>query len=255
MDTNITLGCDPELFLVDSTGKFISSIDRIGGTKSSPQDIGEGCAIQEDNVAVEFNTPPCKTVEDFIKAIDYNLEYLTMQARVQGLSLSAVPSAIFEDDQLQDMRAREFGCEPDFNAWNDGQQNPKPRAENPNLRSAGGHIHVGGVEDLDLLEVVKAMDLFVGVPMVLFDTDTLRRQLYGKAGAFRKKSYGVEYRTASNAWTQTKERISWVFDQTHKAVAFVKSGGKIDKELGEKIQKCINTSDVTLAKELTAQYE
>ena len=56
------LGCDPEILLVNATGKYISSVGLIGGSKDFPRPIdGEGNAVQEDNVSVEFNTPPCKS--------------------------------------------------------------------------------------------------------------------------------------------------------------------------------------------------
>ncbi len=42
----------------------------------------------------------------------------------------------------------------------------------------------------------------------MYDKDTERRGMYGKAGAFRPKPYGVEYRTLSNAWLSNDERIS-----------------------------------------------
>lgn len=249
---NITIGADPELFLVNPvSGLFVSSIDRIGGSKSVPQPIGNGCAIQEDNVAVEFNTPPATTVEEFQQACEYTLSILTQIAQQQGLGLSIVPSTEFTADELNDPRAQEFGCEPDFNAWLDGAQNPRPSAENKMLRSAGGHIHIGGVQDMDNIALIKAMDLFVGVPLVLFDDDTRRRSLYGNAGAFRPKSYGVEYRTPSNAWLAQK-RYQWVFDQTTRAVQFVESGQSISDDLGVAIQRAINTSDRALAQEVMA---
>jgi hypothetical protein len=226
--SNIThLGCDPELFFRNDAGKFISSIGLIGGSKDVPLPIGAGCAVQEDNVAVEFNTPACANVQEFIAAIKHNLEYCQHKADQYGLNLSIVPSAVFDDDQLANEAAQTFGCDPDFNAWKDGAQNPRPKADNPNLRSAGGHIHVE--TDLDPLLVIKAMDVFVGCPMIEFDPDQDRRKLYGGPGAFRKKNYGVEYRTASNAWITTPERIQWVWDQTDKALEFVKNGGDFDE--------------------------
>lgn len=251
----LTIGADPELFLVDpNSGKFISSIDRIGGTKDQPFSIDGGCAVQEDNVAVEFNIPPSKTVQEFIDSCDNALNYLTWAAGNQGLNLMVVPSAKFDDDQLQDARALQFGCEPDFNAWQDGKRNPRPKAKNTHLRSAGGHIHVGGVGDLDPKEVVRFLDWTIGVPMVLHDEDVERRQLYGRAGAYRPKSYGLEYRTPSNAWL-AKRMHAWVFGQVHKAVADVDNGRSISKEIGEMIQQAINTSDRKLAQELVGLYE
>lgn len=242
------LGCDPELFLRSKTGDFISSVGLIGGSKHIPMDIGEGCAVQEDNVAVEFNTPPCSSADEFVRSINYNLDWLKGRVNEMGLELDIRPSAVFADDQLQTEAAQTFGCEPDFNAWLGGRQNPRPGAVNPNLRSAGGHIHIES--DLDCLELVKAMDLFVGCPMIEFDPDTGRRELYGKAGAFRKKSYGVEYRTASNAWIASEDRIRWAWAQTEKAINFVAEGNKIDDDVGALIQKCINTSDLGCLEQL-----
>lgn len=251
----ITKGADPELFLKDiATGQFISSIGLIGGSKDLPMPIGEGCAVQEDNVAVEFNIPPCSTAADFIKSIQYNLTYLRERAESMGLELCIQPSAIFGDDQLNTPAAQEFGCEPDFNAWKDGEQNPRPKAPNPNLRSAGGHVHVAVPDGLNILTVVKAMDLFVGCQMLEFDHDEDRRLLYGKAGAFRKKSYGVEYRTASNMWITSDERIQWVWDQTERAVAFVQNGGDFTTEQGELIQKCINESSMEALAQLKQEF-
>jgi len=110
-----TIGADPELFLKDATGKFISSIDLIGGSKAYPRPIDKGCAVQEDNVSVEFNIPPCENELDFVNSLNYTLEYLKDFAKHSGLELAIVPSAEFSDDQLEHPRAQEFGCEPDYN--------------------------------------------------------------------------------------------------------------------------------------------
>jgi hypothetical protein len=250
-----TKGCDPELFLKDvATGNFISSIGLIGGSKDFPMPIGEGCAVQEDNVAVEFNIPPASTAQAFVDSINFNLKYLRERAQSLGLELCIQPSAVFSDDQLMTPAAQEFGCEPDFNAWKDGEQNPRPKADNKALRSAGGHIHIAVPEGVNRIEVVKAMDLFVGCQMLEFDTDTDRRKLYGKAGAFRMKPYGVEYRTASNAWITSDERIRWAWDQTERAVDFVKAGNRLTSEQGERIQKCLNESNMELYAELKSEF-
>lgn len=256
MNKLMMLGADPESFLRHkTTGKFISSIGQIGGTKDMPRPIDdEGNAVQEDNVAVEFNIPACTSAADFIRNINKNKDWIQTRASHFECELAIIPSAVFEDDELDTPEAQQFGCEPDYNAWLGGKVNKKPSAVNPNLRSAGGHIHIALEPDDDPLEVIKAMDLFVGCQMLKFDTDTARRELYGKAGAFRKKSYGVEYRTASNAWITTDERIQWAWDQTEKALEFVRFGSTIDKEMGELIQRCINESDLEALTELNQYY-
>jgi hypothetical protein len=248
-----TKGADPEVLLVDPLlKKYVSSVGLIGGSKNYPRPIGEGCAVQEDNVTVEFNIPPCKTADDFIRSINYNLTYLREHAAKMGLEVLIQPSAVYDDDQLTTPEAKTFGCEPDYCAWRNGEKNPRPHADNPNLRSAGGHIHIELPEHIDFIEVVKAMDWFVGCQMMTFDKDNDRRKLYGKAGAFRKKSYGVEYRTASNAWLQSDERIAWVWDQTEKAINWVANGETFTEEQGQMIQDCINNSDHELLKRLSA---
>lgn len=252
--SNVRIGSDPETFLQDHTGRFISSVGLIGGSKDEPMPIGNNCSVQEDNVTVEFNTHPTDNVDDFVKGINYNLEWIKNRAAQLSLSVVSVPSAIFDDEQLATREAQTFGCDPDFNAWNFGAANPRPKARNKNLRSAGGHIHIEAPE-LDKLDLTKAMDLFVGVPMLKFDKDSQRRQLYGKAGAFRPKTYGIEYRTASNAWLQSDETKRWVFEQTQKAVQFVRNGKRISDELGDQIQQAINRSDESLVDSIIEQAE
>lgn len=237
-----TLGADPELFLVTQEGKFISSVGKIGGTKDMPQAIGEGCAVQEDNVAVEFNIPPAYSIEEFQTSLAYSLTLLEAKAKDIMLNLSVTASAEFDPDQLNTPQARLFGCEPDFNAWTE-RQNPRPRAENKQLRSCGGHIHVG--TELNGLDVIRAMDLFLGCPSTILDKDVRRRQLYGKAGAFRYKPYGVEYRTLSNFWLQSKDLIKWVYDQTQIALNWVETNTtnksvSWDADTAGAIQACIN---------------
>ncbi len=239
-----TKGCDPELFLKHkATGEMVSSIGLIGGSKDFPMPIGHGCAVQEDNVAVEFNTPPCSTAAEFIESINYNKQYLKDRAASMGLELLIKPSAVFGDDQLANPAAQEFGCEPDYNAWKGGSVNPRPHADNKNLRSAGGHIHIALPDDVDILAVVKAMDLFVGCLMLEFDHDEDRRLLYGKAGAFRKKDYGVEYRTLSNFWIFSDELLHWAYQGTQRALEFVSSGKEIPEEHQAMIQTCINNNN------------
>jgi hypothetical protein len=248
-----TIGADPELFFKDAAGNFVSSIGLIGGSKDKPRPIGNGCAVQEDNVAVEFNIPACSDLNSFVSSLNYNLTYLDNFAKEKNLELAIVPSAEFSKDQLNSQAARTFGCEPDYNAWT-RSMNPSPKCDNPNLRSAGGHIHVGfNKSKLNFEQVVRAMDIFVGCEMLTFDKDSDRRKLYGKAGAFRPKEYGVEYRTASNAWIRTDELKAWVYAQTQKALEFVAMGKVIpDNGIGEVIQSCINNSDESLLKDVRA---
>ena len=241
----LTLGADPEVFFASKSGELVSAIGRIGGTKNQPiAELEPGFMSLEDNVAAEFNIPPSKSFTNFNKNIKTGLGFIDNYAKNANLIISNNASGIFTPEQLDNQQAQEFGCEPDFNAWSLDINN-KPMAANQNLRSCGGHIHIGGIEDLTAHHVIRAMDLFLGVPSVLLDTDRQRRELYGKAGAYRYKDYGAEYRTLSNFWIFKQSLRKWVWNSTKLAVEFVRRGNIIEATsgVGELIQYTINESD------------
>jgi phiEco32-like amidoligase-type 2 protein len=60
--------------------------------------------------------------------------------------------------------------------------------------------------------VAKQMDWSLGVPSMLMNPNSKRRALYGKAGAFRPKSYGCEYRTPDNSWLTSRDRMIYMFN-------------------------------------------
>lgn len=250
--STITVGADPELFLIDAHGKFISSIGLIGGSKRMPRDIGEGCAVQEDNVAVEFNIPPCDSANKFVSSLNYSLENLMKHAGNKGLFLSITASKSFDEDQLSHPRARVFGCDPDFNCWTK-EENEAPKAKNPNLRSAGGHVHIGA-EKLDKIQLARWCDVTMGLHSVLEDDDVERRLLYGKAGSFRPKSYGIEYRTLSNYWLRTPDMMEKIYQRAVLAAERTEIVWNIGDEEGDLIQAAINTNDKALADKLIGEY-
>lgn len=239
---NLTIGADPELFLQTIQGKMISAVGRIGGSKEKPLPLPvEGCAIQEDNVSAEFNIPPCASLLEFQRHIKYVVSYLDDKAQEMGLLLARhVASHSFDPDQLESWQSQVFGCEPDLNVWT-GRENPRPYSPDYNLRSCGGHVHVG--TDLDPNLVIRSMDLHLGVPSISLDEDIHRRELYGKAGSYRRKPYGAEYRTLSNFWIWSDELIEWAWEGTNKAVEFVRKGTIIPRAIAKHIQKTINEND------------
>lgn len=273
MQPTLTIGADPEFFLGQNK-ELKSSIDLVGGSKWDPKPLGRpGFFVQEDNVAVEFNIPPAKTVEEFVTSIQWGIQAIEKEVQPLGLQPMIQASAIFPETELMDGRAQTFGCDPDFNFWKTKdfrkpKMNPKPKAKNPNLRSCGGHIHVGFEKGaFDPLKFLKFMDLRIGVPSVLMDDDNQRRFLYGRAGAFRPTPWGVEYRVPSNFWLKSKELMAWVYQQTQQAAyeactfTMDKAGDKAFSTFMEKhdlmddIQNCINKGDLKLAQKLITHYD
>ena len=244
------LGTDPEVFLQDNAGNPVSAIGYINADKWNPMqipDMPEGYTLQEDNVSLEYGVPPSASADEFVEHINAVME--KSKEYLPNLTFSKLSCIVFPENQMQHPLAHVFGCEPDFNAWTK-EVNSKPEPPHPFMRSAGGHIHVETTKDQ--LAVIRAMDLFLGVPSVLMDNGEMRKQLYGKAGAFRGKSYGVEYRTLSNFWIFKNELIRWVWDNTQRALDSVDVIDVAKEEA--RILRSINDNDKETALALVKEY-
>lgn len=253
----IKLGCDPEAFLMDAQGHLKSSVGLIGGSKTYPLPLplGDGFAVQEDNVALEFNIPPASSRIEFVDSITKTLAFLTKVVdESYGLKINQLSAASFSEKELDSPGAQTFGCDPDYNAWTNSI-NPRPNADDKSLRSCGGHVHIGyDITKAKARSVIQMMDLFLGVPSVLMDTGELRKQLYGSAGAYREKSYGVEYRTLSNFWIFKDRLIEYVWDNTNKAVTAAESQLALSDEDTKNIVQAINQNDKSLASMLIKKF-
>lgn len=256
MIKNVTIGADPEFFLKDKiTGEIVSSEGLIGGTKQEPKPISKlGHNVQEDNVAVEFGFNPVVDSESFVRDINTCINYVKENIP-NNLEPHIVASAIFDEKYLQSKQAKAFGCEPDLDVWA-RKPNLAPSA-NTNVRVSAGHIHVGYEEPrIPVTEkLIKMMDLFLGVPSVLMDADRDRRKMYGKAGSFRIKSYGCEYRSLSNFWITSDNLTTWAFNNTQLAVSKVNDNLEISTKDAKDIQKCINEYNEKLANKLIAKFK
>ncbi len=262
--TNITLGSDPEVFVFDTIrNQIISSIGLVGHGKYNPKDLSiPGYKVQEDNVLLEFNTPPVSSKQAFIDSIATGLNLIEEEAIGLNRAIRIQASAFLPETELQHPSANIFGCDPDFDAWKEKVNSPPAPPEN-GLRTAGGHVHVGWKEANPLKEgmreeinkhIVRWMDLLLGVPSILMDMDKDRRKLYGKAGAYRDKPYGVEYRTLSSFWIDNPKKVGWVWDQTMRAIEEVDNENLLEEQQGVQILKAINTQDFKTVKELVNRY-
>lgn len=146
-------------------------------------------------------------------------------------------------------------CDPDLNVWL-GRQNDVPEALD-NLRVSGGHIALGYENPTEEVseEIVKAFDLFLTLPSILLDPDTERRQLYGKAGSFRFKNFGVECRALSNYWLTSELYVAWVYEQCQKVVDFINDGHTVREDLYEMLPSVINNNQKDMAKILCREFK
>lgn len=254
-----TIGSDPELFICNNkTKKIVSAIDKIPGHKDDPFTDGlpEGFGLQTDNILAEFNIPPVTEEREFIHCIEFMKDFIRSKVKeinpdfdVLCQASSKVPAK-----ELKHPQAREFGCDPDFCIYSKGP-NVVGNAARSTLRSAGFHIHVGYPEhNIDTsLAMLRYVDAFVGIPSLLYDTDTERRSLYGKAGCFRLQPYGFEYRTLSSFWIANPSRLRFIWKQVRYALhAYERSYNLPDPRV---VQDTINNNDIETAKALIAEFE
>lgn len=249
MNNTITLGADPELFIQTLDGQMKSIVGLLGGTKAKPRDIDAlGLfKVQEDNVAAEFNIPASSSRSDFIKHILWPQRAIAEILGTDKFQICKLASACFPEVELQSPASKEFGCDPDMNAWT-LNYNKKPTCEDKTFRTAGGHVHIG-LHDKDpgnIVRIIRSMDKHLGVWSVLVDTDDQRRKLYGKAGAFRPQNHGCEYRSLSNFWIFDEDLIGEVWDRTQTAVghSMIETGS----EEALLLQSIINSGDKVSAK-------
>lgn len=217
------IGADPEVFL-GLNGSFVSAHDKLPGDKQNPHTVNKG-AVQVDGMAAEFNIDPANSLEDF----------KTNLSTVQGIMKSMIgdldfieDTSVFFDKEFSDQIPAEnliLGCESDFNGWT--MTDNEPPLDTTMMRTAGGHVHVGGFHTNDIYSdlhfgaaarLARTLDEVLGVYSILWDTDDERRAMYGKAGCFRPKFYGMEYRTLSNKWIFSDKLVTFVYDGVKEAL-------------------------------------
>lgn len=206
-----TSGWDPEIFVVDAKDAVIPAFEFLP-PKTKPYN-GAHVAAYWDGFQAEFNTSTpqtchgygCDHIREGLQIVLKEARRMNDKAKLSLKNFFRIPAPILRS---ADEAHVAFGCDPSTNAYG---LDPV-FFEDPRLvpyRSAGGHIHFGGMEVIGLMksekrnDVVKVLDRFVGLPCVaLFDgiDDHRRRQLYGRAGEYRIPPHGIEYRVLSNAW-------------------------------------------------------
>lgn len=260
MLSNSKIGADIECFLKDSEGKIISAEGHIKGTKHEPYvpvpSLGQFFSISLDNVLAEFTIPPAINKEEFVKNINISKELL-LSTLPEGFSTYFYPDNMMEKKYLKTQNARTFGCDVSYSAW-DGKPIRIDRNSYPTLRSAGFHVHVGydEVDERMNQTIIKTLDLFLGVPSILIEPENLRKTLYGKAGEFRHKPYGVEYRTLSSFFASTDELTNWVYNNTAAAIASIEQLQFIEENEEDcvMIREAIDTCNKDYANQIIAKY-
>lgn len=226
------LGADPEFIILDYNNNPVNAIKILKNSKSNPI-IDNNFVFFYDNVLAEFNFPPAPNEDVFVQRIKFGLEKL--QNIVSPYKISFKSAVEFYEHDTKNPNFYELGCDPDINAYTLKYNKLPEKFFEHNLdRFAGGHIHVGGkkndvVTDSLLKPIyVYMMDLFVGIPSVLLDQSVeafRRKQVFGQAGSYRPKPYGIEYRVLSPFWLANPATTRLVYRLCEFVFNFMNSHG------------------------------
>lgn len=259
----ITFGCDPEFFF-EREGKIIGSekVIDINTGLTVPEDAGNGHSkIIVDGVQCELN-PRANTCRQLLgREIQYCFKniYEKMQSDPKlKASFDATVTITPEELATLDDRSQVFGCAESQNTIKKLSGKIKVDAKTYPYRSAGGHIHIGAYSLLQYKicqtqakRLVNILDIIVGNTCVLIDRDEgnkIRRQVYGKAGEYRKPAHGLEYRTLSNFWLKSYPLFSFVMGLTRTSMSILCcSQNKIGTNLEKKLLKLVRINDIRKA--------
>jgi len=277
-----SLGGDPEFFVANSRGTILAS-DKFFPSKENKIEFAakesqcRGSRKNKlffDGIQAEMNIGP-NTCREYLT--DNIHKCLKKAVEVIGNSNKIIlkPSVKVRREIIltADPEARRFGCMPDFNAYTRTASTGEIDATRHPYRYAGGHIHLGisssyaskdsheykiAKTEEGHIEIIKLLDLVVGIPSILLDNNTAairRRSKYGKAGCFRPTPYGIEYRTPSCFWIKAPELVSLIIGLAR--IAWTLAAYGLHKEFLEKVKyeeqavrETIDNSDVIKAKEI-----
>jgi hypothetical protein len=223
---NITIGSDPEFFIVDADQKAFPSTEIFKGTKDEPEQQGGGFAVLKDNVLVEGNIPPAHSCEEYVSFMTNLQNIINSVLEIHNLKLFASDSMEYKQTHLDHPDANVFGCSAYKNAWALGTFSAENMSHLP-IRVCGDHQHIGYTLLTDEISqrimnryIAKAFDYFVTWPSRQHHNDEFRERYYGPYGVYRDcPAYGLECRALGGHFTHP-DHLAWVYENTVKAVVF-----------------------------------
>jgi hypothetical protein len=272
MENQVTFGSDIEVFFRDNKGKSVSSQVLFPNHERIVTQYG---IVERDGFAAELQ--PAFSTD--IKVLKENTRQLLLELKnaMASKELEFDTRHVVEVDIPEllangDNDSMIFGCKPDFSSYTDAP-NTKPGAHSVNTRTCGGHIHFGLPEihmthkkfmgydwylprnrkTHSLIQnTLRWMDILVGLPSVLIDTPSKRREVYGKAGDFRYTKFGAEYRSLSNFFLMSDKLFMWTFTQAAQAIVLrtITPEKELPADFIPAMIQAINTCNRELAQQL-----
>lgn len=243
---NVTIGCDPELFLFDNLKqRIVPAIGKIGGTKVKPMRLASGGMVQLDGTVLEFGTAPVSNGFEFVEQLDQTIGEIRtkLDNRFHGryeLRCGAL-AGYHPEDIAEDHIGLDVGCSPQYRFTESnalevvGGVGTLSRDAIP----VGGHLHIGFGCNLPVTDerlVVSAArftELFhENMPQFGTEPSFSREDILGIEGeaVVRVKPYGVEYRNLPSYWLADRG-LAMAFAQQARYVASSLSAGGYEEAL------------------------
>jgi hypothetical protein len=249
----MSLGTDPEVFVVDETGEVIPAWE------FAPKKGKGNGQCYWDGFQAEFTVHAGNCLALMADSLQKGLAQTLQTARKQfpkaKLSLDNVLEVSPQVLKACKDEHAALGCDPSENIYGakgkavlDGRKLP--------MRFAGGHMHFGVGRQMPKTTeaIVKTLDAIVGVSGVSLAAgidSAVRRQFYGLAGEYRLPAHGIEWRTLSNFWLTHPGIMHLVFDLGRECVRLGHGGLRYLWEADEQeVQDIINGNDVQAARKL-----
>lgn len=225
---NFTIGGDPEFIISDKNDNIVSAIDVVKGTRNKRIKINKN-EYYYDNVLAECTILPSNNKEEFIFNVKNSID--TYKKLIYPYKITDLSSNYFSKKDLLHKDARKSGCSVEYCAYSLETISSKKINKilnSTNLRTAGGHIHLGtdlGKNHESCVMLVRMLDLFLGFASLLIDNNIQsveRRKIFGQAGRYRQPKYGIEYRTLSNFWLFNDKLVGVIYDICEFTIDFTK---------------------------------
>ena len=269
----LTIGSDFELFIKDNeTQKFVSSLDLFDDKdKYDPFVIDDHTKFFCDNVLFEGNVKYATTKKDLVENFRFTLTKMAeCLSEKYGDRYSFIADAAheFDDESLNNPKAREAGCSVSYNAHTKGISETAP-FEKVNTRTSALHAHFGRTDFNKIKnrkgqilldhnsrnDIVLLSDLFIGNTMNLIDNDVensiLRRKYYGKSGELRTPPFGVEYRVLHSYFLRHPSMIEFLYDLSVEMFKYIRAGQEqvlLNRFNMETLSLAINTNNKEISK-------
>ncbi|MEI8270879.1 MAG: hypothetical protein WCG45_05950 [bacterium] len=228
-----SLGADPE-FMIGNGDELKSAINFLPSKENSIKNCGN--EFYYDNMLAEIAIKPSFNKKEAVENFEKSLRFLAKKVYPNKIGICS--AAYFPWEEINCNQAKIASCNPEYSAYSLSVVRPSieliEQKEDhyqfkTNLRTCGGHIHLGSeiLEDgLAKINVVRMMYLFIAIPFLFFDLQNskLRRSCYGLAGTHRVPSQKgrLEYRTLSNCWFRSPEYVELIYDLCDFVLDFVK---------------------------------